>query len=141
MIIGSISENIDFEKRVAITPDIIKKYKSLGLEVCLSKNYASHLGINDEEYKTEGARILNNNDEVLSSSDVILQLNILVKLYFYTSCIYQRLLNTKVVECYRTKQFFFYILGNKICHLLHFFLKVSDKCKHLQNFQKKTRLR
>ena len=77
MIIGSISENIDFEKRVAITPDIIKKYKSLGLEVCLSKNYASHLGINDEEYKTEGARILNNNDEVLSSSDVILQLNIL----------------------------------------------------------------
>ena len=77
MIIGSISENIDFEKRVAITPDIIKKYKSLGLEVCLSKNYASHLGINDEEYKTEGARILNNNDEVLSSSDAILQLNIL----------------------------------------------------------------
>ncbi len=77
MIIGSISENIDYEKRVAITPDIIKKYKSLGLEVCLSKNYASHLGINDEEYKTEGARILNNNDEVLSSSDVILQLNIL----------------------------------------------------------------
>ncbi len=77
MIIGSISENIDFEKRVAITPDIIKKYKSLGLDVCLSKNYASHLGINDEEYKTEGARILNNNDEVLSSSDAILQLNIL----------------------------------------------------------------
>ena len=50
MIIGSISENIDIEKRVAITPDIIKKYKSLGLEVHLIKNYANHLGINDKEY-------------------------------------------------------------------------------------------
>ena len=28
MIIGSISEDTKFEKRVAITPDIIKKYKS-----------------------------------------------------------------------------------------------------------------
>ena len=27
MIIGSISENKDFEKRIAITPDIAKKYK------------------------------------------------------------------------------------------------------------------
>ena len=40
MKIGSISENLDIERRVAITPDVIKKYKSLGLEVYISKNYA-----------------------------------------------------------------------------------------------------
>ena len=40
MIIGSILENISLEKRVAITPDIVKKYKTLGFEVFLSKNYA-----------------------------------------------------------------------------------------------------
>ena len=34
MIIGSISEE-NFEKRVAITPEIVKKYKSLGIEVHL----------------------------------------------------------------------------------------------------------
>ena len=51
MIIGSISENINFEKRVAITPDIVKKYISLGLEVYISKNYANHLGINDNEFE------------------------------------------------------------------------------------------
>ena len=51
MIIGSISENKDIEKRVAITPEIVKKYKSLGLEVYLSKNYGVHLGINDKNYK------------------------------------------------------------------------------------------
>ena len=49
MIIGSISEDINFEKRVAITPEITKKYKSLGLEVYLTKNYATHLGILDKE--------------------------------------------------------------------------------------------
>ena len=74
MIIGSISENIKLEKRVAITPDVIKKYKSLGLDIFLSKDYASHLGINDNLYETEGASILNS-DEVLSKSDAILQMN------------------------------------------------------------------
>ena len=77
MIIGSISENIDIEKRVAITPDIIKKYKSLGLEVHLIKNYANHLGINDKEYEAEGAKIFENEDEVISSSNAILQMSIL----------------------------------------------------------------
>ncbi len=74
MIIGSISENIKLEKRVAITPDVIKKYKSLGLDIYLSKDYASHLGVNDNLYEIEGASILNS-DEVLSKSDAILQMN------------------------------------------------------------------
>ena len=45
MKIGSIIEDRTYEQRVAVTPEIVKKYKSLGLEVCLSKNYASHLGM------------------------------------------------------------------------------------------------
>ena len=77
MIIGSISENKSLEKRVAITPDIIKKYKSLGLEIYLSKNYASHLGISDKIYENEGAKIFNVEDEVISKSDLILQMSIL----------------------------------------------------------------
>tara|TARA_B100000989_G_scaffold131046_1_gene97301 strand:- start:2830 stop:3918 length:1089 start_codon:yes stop_codon:yes gene_type:complete len=77
MIIGSISENIEVEKRVAVTPDIIKKYKSLGLEVYLNKDYAVHIGINDREYETNGAKILANTEEVISKSNAILQMNIL----------------------------------------------------------------
>ena len=76
MIIGSVSENINFEKRVAITPDIIKKYKSLGFEIYLTKDYASHIGIKDEEYETEGANI-KSIDEVLANANAILQMNIL----------------------------------------------------------------
>ena len=57
MKIASILENQKIEKRVAITPEIAKKYISLGLEVLLPENYGSHLGFNDEEYKELGASI------------------------------------------------------------------------------------
>ena len=76
MIIGSISENKDYEQRVALTPDIIKKYKSLGLDVYLSNDYALHLGISDKEYENEGAKILPDN-EIIANSNAILQMNIL----------------------------------------------------------------
>ena len=76
MIIGSISENLNLEQRVAITPDIVKRYKSLGLQVYLSKDYATHLGISDKKFETEGANI-KTIDEIISNSDAILQMNIL----------------------------------------------------------------
>ena len=76
MIIGSISEDIKFEKRVAITPDIIKKYKSLGIEVHLTSNYASHLGISDKNYEIEGACI-SSEDKIISDSNAIVQMSIL----------------------------------------------------------------
>ena len=40
MKIASISENKDIEKRVAITPEIVKKYVSNNFEIFLSKNYS-----------------------------------------------------------------------------------------------------
>ena len=39
MIIGSVSENKEIEKRISITPEIAKKYINLGFEIHLSKNY------------------------------------------------------------------------------------------------------
>ena len=74
MIVGSISENREIEKRIAITPDVIKKYKSLGIEVYLSENYAAHLGINDKQYETEGATVLKSDEEVIAKSDAVLQM-------------------------------------------------------------------
>ena len=58
MKIGSILENQKNEKRISITPDVIKKYISLGCEIVLSKNYGLHLGINDKEYSDEGAKLI-----------------------------------------------------------------------------------
>ena len=55
MIIGSILENQQIEKRIAITPEIVKKYTSLGFKINLSENYGSHLGIKDDDYVKMGA--------------------------------------------------------------------------------------
>ena len=77
MRIGSISENHKIEKRIAITPEIVKKYLSLGFEVCLSEDYASHLGISNEQYLELGAKIIKEDDEILQNSDVIVQLGML----------------------------------------------------------------
>ena len=76
MIIGTVKEDREIEKRISITPEIAKKYISNGFEVILENNLASHLGISDEEYLKEGCKI-ESRDNVLSKSDVLLQLNLL----------------------------------------------------------------
>jgi len=77
MIVGSLTEDRNFEQRIAITPEIIKKYKNLGFDIVLSKGYGNHLGINDNEFSDQGVNILNSSEEVISKSDLILQHNIL----------------------------------------------------------------
>ena len=77
MKIASILENKIFEKRIAITPEIAKKYISIGLEVLLLENYAIHLGIKDEEYKEIGVSILKDEKEIIAKADIIVQLGLL----------------------------------------------------------------
>ena len=77
MRIGSTSENQKIEKRISITPDVVKKYISLGFEIFLSENYGSHIGIKDEEYIKLGVKISNDDKEILRSSDIIVQLGML----------------------------------------------------------------
>ena len=77
MKIASILENQKIEKRIAITPEIAKKYISLGLEVSLSENYGSHLGIKDEEYKKLGASILKDEKEIITNTNILAQLTLL----------------------------------------------------------------
>ena len=76
MKIVSVSENQKIEKRIAITPDIAKKYIALGLEVSLSENYGEHLGFKDNEYKDLGVKISNDENEIIASADVIVQLGL-----------------------------------------------------------------
>ena len=77
MKIGSVKENKEIEKRIAITPDIIKKYSSLGFKIYLSQNYGNHIGIEDKQYLDLGVEILKDDIEILKNSDLILQLGML----------------------------------------------------------------
>ena len=53
-----ISSIIDAkEKRVAITPETVKKYIKLGLQVVLPKNIGANAGFADSEYISAGAEI------------------------------------------------------------------------------------
>jgi len=77
MRVGSILENQNIEKRVAITPEIAKKYIALGFEVLLPKSYGDHLGFRDEEYKEFGVKICKDEKEILETTDVIVQLGLI----------------------------------------------------------------
>ena len=75
MIIGSISENKEIEKRISITPDLVKKYISNGFEVLIEKNFGSHIGISDDKFIEQGCKV-EKKENILNQSDIILQLDL-----------------------------------------------------------------
>ena len=79
MKIASILENQSIEKRIAITPEIAKKYIALGFEINISENYGVHLGIVDEEYKKLGVKISKDENEIINNANLIVQLGHLSK--------------------------------------------------------------
>ena len=75
MKIGSIKEDLAYEKRISITPDSAKSLIGLGLKICIEKNYATHLGIEDKDYEVLGVEIKQKPEEVLKSSDLVIKIN------------------------------------------------------------------
>ncbi len=76
MNLASIKENKEIEKRITVTPEIAKKYISLGFNLTLPNNYAAHLGFNDEEYKNLGVSLLDSEEEIIKNSEIIVQLGL-----------------------------------------------------------------
>ncbi len=77
MKIVSVSENLKIEKRIAITPEIAKKYIKHGFDVVVSEKYGEHLGFDDNDYKELGVEITKKDTEALSNADIIVQLGFL----------------------------------------------------------------
>ena len=75
MIVGSTKEDLALEKRVSLTPETAKNIIALGLKIFIEKDYASHLGIKDNEYSNAGVEIKNSRDEVMNSSDLLIKVN------------------------------------------------------------------
>ena len=76
MQLGSFLENKSVEKRLAITPEIAKKYISLGFKLLLPNGYGVHLGFNDEEYKNLGVELFKNEKDIINNSEIIVQLGL-----------------------------------------------------------------
>ena len=76
MNLASISENHNIEKRISITPDIAKKYISLGFNLTLPNNYGTSLGFSDEEYKNLGVNFLEDENEIIKNSEIVVQIGL-----------------------------------------------------------------
>ncbi|MBD1172627.1 Re/Si-specific NAD(P)(+) transhydrogenase subunit alpha [Pelagibacterales bacterium SAG-MED05] len=75
MIVGSIKEDLSLEKRISITPETAKNIINLGLKICIENDYATHIGIQDEEYKKVGVEIKSSSKEVLNNCNLLLKVN------------------------------------------------------------------
>ena len=76
MIIASLPEDLNYEKRISITPEIAKKYISIGFEINLCENYGKHLGFDDKEYEDNGVKLFKSQNDIINNADIIVQLNL-----------------------------------------------------------------
>ena len=74
-IVGSVKEDLNVEKRISITPETVAKLISINFSVLLEKNYGEHLGISDEEYIGQGAKIKDTTKQVLEKTEILLSVN------------------------------------------------------------------
>jgi hypothetical protein len=69
MIIGSLIEDDNSEKRIAITLEVLKKYISNGFSVKVERDFGNYSNISDEEFKKAGAEISNMVEEIIKNLD------------------------------------------------------------------------
>ena len=75
MQVGIIKERRLDEKRVAATPDTVKKFIAMGLKVNIEKGAGNTAAITDQEYQEAGANIFDDASRVLENADIVLKVN------------------------------------------------------------------
>jgi len=75
MIIGSLKEQSKDETRISLTPEVTQKLIAKGHAVLLEKGYGKTLYISDTAYLNTGVKVLETTDEILSKSEIIIQIN------------------------------------------------------------------
>jgi NAD(P) transhydrogenase subunit alpha len=71
-------ERMPGETRVAITPDMVKKFVGLGCEVVVEKAAGEDAALTDAEYQAAGATIAKDEATALNDADVVLKVQRLV---------------------------------------------------------------
>lgn len=73
MQIGIPKEILAEEKRVAATPETVKKYIALGFAVAVEASAGEGILISDDEYRAAGAQILTDTEKLFATSDIVLK--------------------------------------------------------------------
>ncbi len=66
-------ETSKHEKRVAASPDTVKKMVQLGCDVCVEKNAGEHASFTDAAYKDAGAKISNTFSSTVKGAQIVLK--------------------------------------------------------------------
>lgn len=67
-----LKESAESENRVALTPDLIKKYQKLGVEIFVETKAGEKSAISDEDFKNAGANITNDINDIIGDIDLIM---------------------------------------------------------------------
>lgn len=73
MKIAVLRERAEREHRVAITPETVKKFINLGIDVCIEKGAGIKSYITDEQYIAAGAKISSIPLEILADAQILLK--------------------------------------------------------------------
>lgn len=76
MIIGAIKESASGERRVAVTPDSVKKLVKLGYQVLIESDCGAEANFPDSFYQSSGAEVLPDRDTVLAQVDLLVKVNL-----------------------------------------------------------------
>lgn len=75
MKIAVVKETTPFEKRVALTPDVIKKLIEMGAQVTVQKNAGLESNFSDDEFKKAGASITDNIKELVKDAQIVVHVS------------------------------------------------------------------
>src|SRR4051812_8607206 len=73
MRIAVLSETDPIETRVAATPDMVKKYKSLGADVVVQAGAGTKASISDAEFESAGVTVAQNAQDAIRDADIVLK--------------------------------------------------------------------
>jgi proton-translocating NAD(P)+ transhydrogenase subunit alpha len=73
MLIGIPKEILPEEKRVAATPETVRKYIELGFDVAVESSAGEGVLISDEAYEDAGARMVADTERLFTEADVVLK--------------------------------------------------------------------
>ena len=73
MIFGYVTQSDKVEKRISITPEIVKKLNKENIQVLINKDYGKNSNISDQHFVDAGAQV-ESVEKIYSSSDVVVQI-------------------------------------------------------------------
>jgi NAD(P) transhydrogenase len=73
MQLGIVKETYDLERRVAMTPNNVKRFRRLGFSIIIESEAGKGAGYRDHDYTNVGARVVQDKRDVFQSCDILMK--------------------------------------------------------------------